>query len=87
MPLPLPFDPDHDLPTLRQRLEWADAGLLEGVVFLRKPPMYEYEDEIFPFYKEPTEQEVEQARLKLNDGLFPVAMTCTCGGGCGVGVC
>jgi len=28
MPLPLPFDPDEDLPTLNQRIEWHEQGLL-----------------------------------------------------------
>lgn len=73
MPLPLPFDPDEDLPSFKQRLDWADAGPLEGVALLEKPPMYEYEYEIWPLYKEPTEQEVEQARQHLQDGVRLVA--------------
>ena len=56
--LPLTFNPDEELPSLRQRLELAEAGLLEGVAMLEKPPIYECEDEIFPHYKEPTVEEV-----------------------------
>jgi len=87
MPLPLPFNPDQDLPTLKQRLDWADAGLLEGVQSLEKPPMYEYEYELWPLYKEPTEQEVEYAREQLQAGVIPVAGSCRCGGGCSVPIC
>jgi|GEM_PF-3046788 len=87
MPLPLPFNPDEDLPSLRQRLDWADAGLLEGVALLEKPPMYEYEYEIWPLYKEPTEEEVEHSRRQLQDGVRLVAASCRCGGGCSVAVC
>ena len=87
MLLPLPFNPDEELPSLRQRLEWADAGLLEGVAMLEKPTIYEYEYEIFLYYKEPTEEDVENARRQLKDGLFHAAVACTCGGGCGIGVC
>lgn len=83
MPLPLPFDPNLDLPTLRQRLEWADAGLLDGVSELKKPPMYEYEYEIWPLGKEWSEEAVESARVQIQNGLIPVAGSCRCGVGAG----
>lgn len=87
MPLPLPFNPNHDLPTLRKRLEWADAGLLDGVSELKKPPMYEYEYEIWPLVKELSEEQVESAREQLQSGLIPIAESCRCGDGCSVPTC
>ena len=86
MPLPLPFDPDVDLPSPRQRLDWADAGLLEGIRSLEKSPLYEFEDEIWPLHKEPTEEEVEHNRRQLQAGVIPIAGSCRCGGGCSVAV-
>ena len=38
MLLPLPFNPDEELPSIRQRLDWADAGLLKGVAMLERSP-------------------------------------------------
>ena len=85
MPLPLPFNPDEDLPTLKQCLDWADAGLLDRVQSLDEPPIYEYEFEIWPLYKEPTEDELEKTRRQLQAGIIPVAGSCRCVGGCSVG--
>jgi hypothetical protein len=86
MPLPLPFNPEEDLPSLNQRIEWAEQGLLEGLESLPHPPLYEYECELWPLYKEPTEEELEQTRQQLQAGLIPVANSCKCGGGCSVAI-
>ena len=88
MPLPLPFNPEEDLPTINQRIEWHEQGQLEGLESLPRPHLYEYEYEyeLWPLYKEPTEEELEHTRQQLLAGLIPVASSCKCGGGCSVAI-
>ena len=69
MPLPIPFNPQEDLPTLKQRFEWMDSGLLpeDGTHSIQPCPLVDYEYEIWPLYKEPTEEEVEHTVASGND--------------------
>ena len=50
------------------------------------PPIVDYEYEIWPLFKEPTEEAVEHTRSQLHAGVNPVAGSCRCGGGCSVPV-
>ena len=54
---------------LKQRFEWMDSGLLpeDGTHSIQPCPLVDYEYEIWPLYKEPTEEEVEHTVASGND--------------------